>query len=457
MSKETDLFYGKSIHEINLGAIAPLAEKVPHVIEKHGDSRTDPFFWLNDRNSSQVLSYLAAENQHTEKVLSPTQDLQSQLFAEMKKRIIEDDSTVPQKDQDFFYYYRYESGKEYPILCRKMFDLNQREEILLDTNEIAKEYSYFCLGEVAISSDHQKLAYAIDVSGRRIHTLFIKDLSINQVLPDKIEEVPGNMAWANDNQTLFYTRQDAETLRAHQIYRHKLGETEDALVFEELDPTYRVSLFKSSSKEYLIASSSSTITSEASLLGADRPDEPFQIFCPRKRGHEYSVDHAGDRFYILTNDHAKNFKLMEALGADDLQEQWREVIPHREDTLIEGFHSFKNHVAIEERFSGLPQIRIFNRSTRQTRTLSFKDPVYQVHLFGNREYETEWIRVRYESLTEPDSTIDYHLDRDEHVFKKQRRSSWVFIRSLRINSAFCSNVRRNSDTHLPGEKKRYSH
>ena len=291
----------------------PVANKIPKTLEKFGDVRVDNYFWLNDRENPAVIDYLKEENAFYQKSTAHTKKLQTNLFKEMKARIKEDDESVPYLYNGYYYSTRFQKGQDYPIYSRRKGSLSAKEEIMFDCNKLAKGQSYFQLSGLSVSSDNQFAAFAIDTVGRRIYTLQIKNLFTGEILSDKIENATGNSTWANDNKTIFYTRQDEKTLRSDKVFKHKLGtnSAKDVLVYFEKDDTYSVSVYKEKSKKYLVIGSSSTMTTEYRILLADNPDGKFQVFQKRVRGLEYSISHYAADFYIMTNkDKAFNFKLM---------------------------------------------------------------------------------------------------------------------------------------------------
>ena len=332
----------------------PIAKKQPHSLTKHNHTRIDNYYWLREREDPEVIAYLKEENAYTKEQLAHTDALQAELFEEMKGRIKQNDESVPYKLDDYYYYRRYTEGKEYPIYCRKKNSLEGDEEIYLDVNELAEGKSYCQVSGLTVSRNHRYLAYGIDYQGRRIYELNIKDLKTGEILSEKIPMVTGNMTWANDNKTLFYSKQDAQTLRANQIFRHELGtdHTNDPLIFEETDDTFRAYVGKTKSKKFIIISSSSTLSNEVRFVSADNPFDEFKIFLPREAKHEYSVDHAGDHFYIHTNWEAKNFRLMKSPENQTDKAYWQEVIPNRDDVLLEDIDLFKEHLVLEEKYMG---------------------------------------------------------------------------------------------------------
>ena len=389
----------------------PVAKKVPVALEAHGHVRTDDYFWLNERENPEVIAYLEAENAYTDAVMARTEGLQEALFHEIKGRIKQTDATAPYRDGDYYYYARFEDGKEYPIHCRKLGSLEADEEVLVDVNQVAEGHGFCSVGRLAVSSGQDWLAYAVDTVGRRIYTIQFKNLSTGEVLEETIPDVTPNMAWAEDNRTLFYTRQDPVTLRWYQVYRHVLGTdpAQDQLVFEEADDTFTCYVLKTKSRQYLLISSDQTLTSEVHYLPADDPQGAFQVFLPRKREHEYSIDHCGDHFYVRTNDQARNFRLMKAPVGSTGREGWSEVIPHREDVLIEEFEVFAQHLAVVERKDALIQMRILPWEGEGEHYLDFGEPAYLAYPSENRVFDTPVLRYTYTSMTTPQSVYEYDV------------------------------------------------
>ena len=291
---------------------APQAKRIPHqIVAPHGHSRDDPYYWLRERDNPAVLTYLREENAYTKKMLRGTEDLQKQLFDEIVGRIVQDDSTVPYREKNYEYYRRYRKGDSYPLSCRRRVGTN-KEEIMFDIPSMAKGHDFYRHRTGELSQNEEIIAFSTDTRGRRIYDLQFKNLRTGEILPDKLEKVTGNHAWANDNKTVFYTRQDPETLRSYQVYRHTLGSPaeEDVLIFEEKDETFRCYVYKSKSGRFVVIGSSQTLSDEFLLIEADKPLEKPRIFSPRRRNLEYSIDHAGDQFLIRTNKEAPNFRLM---------------------------------------------------------------------------------------------------------------------------------------------------
>ena len=399
---------------------APIAKKIPHIIEKHGHERTDNYYWLNERENPEVIAYLEAENAYMNEMLSSTKDLQNEIFEEIKARIKQDDNSVPYKLMDYWYYTRYEIGKEYPLYCRKKGNLAADEEIILDGNKEAEGKSFFQVMGLGISTDQNIMAFAVDTVGRRICNIYFKNLTTNELYADIIENATGNFVWASDNKTLLYTRQDEETLRWDKVFRHVLGENsvEDFMVYEEEDETFYVQVSKSKSREYIFIASESTVSDEYRYAPASNPTN-FQLFQTRERDFEYGIDHAGDYFYIMTNWNAQNFRIMKTPKSQTFKEFWTEIIPHDEKILIENFELFKNYLVLEQRKNGLTNILIQKFSDNSTYSLEMPEETYSIGLGMNPEYDTQTLRYTYNSLTTPSSTFDFDMESKTQVLMKQ--------------------------------------
>ena len=398
-----------------------MLKKIPQGLEKHGHSRVDDYYWLRGRDNPEVMAYLNAENEYAEKAMAHTKGLEEKLFAEIKARFKQTDMSVPYKRDDYFYYTRYEEGREYPIYARKRGSLDQPEEIMLNGNVLAAGHEFFSIGGWAVSSGQDLLAYALDTQGRRIYTTYLKNLITGELLPDVISDITENLTWANDNKTLFYAKQDPTTLRAYQIYRHVLGtETKnDQLVFEESDETFSAYVFKTKSKKYLMIVSSHTLSQEYRYLDAGDPFGEFKVFLPREREHEYHLDHYGNRFLIRTNDQAKNFRLMSTPVDRTGKEHWEEIIPHRIDVFLADFELFRDHLVLEERASGLTQIRVIPWSGGDGYYLEFTEPAYRVNLGTNLEFDTAVVRFEYTSMKTPLSIYDHDMVNRQQTLLKQ--------------------------------------
>lgn len=399
----------------------PQAKVLPTTLEKHGHQRIDNYYWLNKRDNPEVLAYLTAENEYAKAAMAHREGLEEALFEEIRGRIKQTDLSVPYKLDDYFYYTRFEEGKEYPLYCRKLRTLEADEELMLDVNVVAEGHEYCSVGGLAISFGQGILAYAVDTQGRRIYTIRFKDLGSGELLPDMIPEVTGNLAWANDNRTLFYSKQDPATLRSFQIYRHSLGTEggQDELVYEETDETFSASVFKTKSKRYLMITSHQTVSTEYRYLDANDPLGEFQVLVPRERDHEYDVDHYEDAFYIRTNFRAKNFRLMTTTVGKPAKEHWQEMIPHREDVLLESFELFQDYLVVEERKRGLIQLRVLPWKGGDEHYLDFGEPTYFASLGENPEFNTPLLRFVYTSMTTPNSVFDYNMATREKTLLKQ--------------------------------------
>lgn len=400
----------------------PKAKKINKILSIHGDTRIDPYFWLNERDNPEVLAYLNEENSYTEAIMKDTETLQENLYEEMKARYKKDDQSLPYFFNDYWYIIRYQDGKEYPIFTRKHLSLDNSEKPILDANILAQGYPFFEIGSIAVSVDNQWVSFSEDTLGRRIYTIRIKNLKTGKILADEIPNTTGKAVWANDNEHIFYIRKDTN-LRAYQIYRHKIGTAvaEDVLIFHEKDDTFDVNVYKSKSLEYIFISSSSTISDEHRFIPADDINAEWKIIQPREDDLEYAVEHYGEDFYIVTNaDEATNFKIVTTKVTKCSKEFWTDLIPHREDVLIEGFEIFKNYFVIEERKEGLLQIRIINNATKEEDYLPFSDPTYTAYIGTNMSFDTDVLRFGYTSLTTPNSTYEYNMkDKSTKLLKQQ--------------------------------------
>jgi oligopeptidase B len=402
----------------------PLAKIIPHKLEKHNDIRVDNYYWFNNRENPEVIDYLTKENDYYKQMTAHTKDFQTSLFEEMKSRIKEDDESVPYLYNGYYYITRFEKGQNYPIYSRKKGSLSAKEEIMFNCNDLAKDKSYFNLTGLSISPDNKYAAFATDIVGRRIYTIQIKNLITGEILSEKIEEVDGGSTWANDNLTLFYTKQDKKTLRSDKIYKHKLNTkvADDVLVYHEKDDTFSIYIYKEKSKKYLVIGSQSTLTSEFQFLDANTPDGNFKIFQPRVRGLEYNISHFGDSFYVLTNkDKATNFKLMKTPESATLKENWKDIIPHRENVLLEDIEIFRDYLVVEERENGLTKLRIMPWSGKGEYYLPFDSETYTAYTTTNVDFETEILRYGYQSMATPSSIIDFNMKTKTKEIKKEQQ------------------------------------
>ena len=410
--------------KMDLSTTAPVAMKQAHSMTIHQHTRQDDYFWLRDdeRKNKQVLSYLEQENNYTQAVLSPLASLQTELYDEMVARVKQDDASVPYLKKGYWYQTRFSEGKEYPVYSWRKDNADAQWQVLLDANERAKDHEYYQLGELAISPNHQVLAFSEDTVSRRQYRLRFLNLDTGKAYPEEIEDTE-SVVWANDSKTLFYVKKHPTTLLPYQGYRHQLGTdiSTDVLVYEELDDTFYTDIYKSTSDDYIMLSLSSTMTSEVHALPADKPTEAFTLLLGRERGHEYSVDHYRQQFYIRSNKTGKNFALMSATLATiaDTQ-QWQTIIPAREQVLLESYELFRDWLVVEEREQGLTFLRQINWQTNAEKIIKFDDPTYTAWLGTNPDPETDKLRYGYSSLTTPTTTYQLNLDSDEREVLKQQ-------------------------------------
>lgn len=410
----------------------PVAKIIEEKITTHGDTRIDNYFWMRlsdeeknaetpNEKTQDVLDYLNAENAYLDTVMKHTEPLQEKLYDEIVSRIKQDDSSVPVTVNGYSYYTRFEEGQDYPLICRKKIG-SETEQIMLNGPEMGKDESYFSIGGTSVSENNNLLAYSVDLVSRRQYTIHIKNLATGEVLSDKIENTSGGITWANDNQTIFYTKNDPVTLRSNQIYSHKIGTpvTEDKLVFEEKDETFSCGVFKTKSRAYIMIVSQQTLSTEYRFLDANNPNGAWKIIQPRERDLEYSVDHYGNDFYITTNDKAKNFRLVKTPVNATEKENWEEVIGNRSDVLLEGIDIFKNQLVVSERKNGLMNLRVINWADNSEHYIEFNDPAYLAYTMGNPEFDTETLRFGYTSLTTPNSVYDYNMNTKGKTLMKQQ-------------------------------------
>jgi oligopeptidase B len=413
----------------NMNETPPIAKKVKKELKIHNDIRIDNYYWLNQRENPEVISYLNQENKYKETKLKSTKKFQKKLFEEMKGRIKKDDNSVPYFFNDYWYITKYEKNKEYPIYTRRYLNIEGQEEVLLDVNELAKDYDYYQVSGISISPDNKKMAFGVDTLSRRIYTIKVKDLSTGKMYPDQIHGVNSYSTWAADSKTMFYTGKDEQTLRSDRIYRHKLGnnQKDDKLVYEEKDDTFSTFVYPSKSREYIMIGSSSTMSTEYRFLSSKTPLDTFKIIQKRERGLEYSPSHVGDMFYISTNiDESTNFKLVKTPISSTEKSNWEDVIPHRDDVLIEDSEFFNDFMAIGERSNGLLKIRIKSFDGKEDYYLDlssqfdFENNTYSASIGYNPNFKTNLLRYSFTSLTTPYSIIDYNLiSKDEEVQKQQ--------------------------------------
>jgi oligopeptidase B len=414
----------------------PMAKKIPFEMTEHGDTRVDNYYWMRlsdeqknapdstrDQQTKDVLDYLNAENAYTKSILAHTDAFQAKLFEEMKGRIKETDQSVPVKDNGYWYYTRYEAGKDYAFNCRKKDSMETGiEEVLVNGPALAAGHDYWALGGLDVSEDNTILVYSEDVVSRRIYTASFRNIQTGEMLSDKIEGIAGCPVWANDNKTLFYVKKDPTTLREFQIWKHTLGtpQSSDVVVFEEKDEEFSCFVYKTKSKRYMVIGSNQTLSNEYRVLSADAPVGDFKVIQPRERNLEYSIDHYGDRFYITTNLEAKNFRLMSCPENATTKENWQEVISHRTDVLLEGIEIFKDYLVVEERKNGLVQVRVIRWADKSEYYVEFQDPTYAAGVGSNPDFDTEVLRYGYSSMTTPASTYDFNMTSKDRKLMKQQ-------------------------------------
>ncbi|HZI19335.1 MAG TPA: S9 family peptidase [Pyrinomonadaceae bacterium] len=399
----------------------PSARRQPKKTEIHGRTMVDDYFWLREKGSADVTAHLEAENAYADAVMRHTAGLQERLYKEMLGRIKQTDSNVPYLQRRYLYNTRTEEGKQYPIFVRRAAaDEKAPWEVTLDLNELAVGKPYTGLGAYAVSDDGNLLAYSIDHTGYRQYRLQIKDLRTGKLLPDDVGNVVAAF-WAADNKTIFYTTEDAAK-RPHKVWRHTLGEPKekDVLVYEEKDELFRAGARRTRSGQYIIIGAGSSTTDEVRYVPADRPEAEPKLIAPRREGHEYSVEHQGDRFLVLTNDKGRNFRLASAPAADPRPESWKELIAHSADVMLEEVNGFADFYVVSERDRGLQKLRVVDARTNQSHHLAFPEPVYSAGVSVNREYKTDRLRYAYQSFTTPPSTYDYDVRARRSELLKQQ-------------------------------------
>ncbi|MEX0845089.1 MAG: S9 family peptidase [Balneolaceae bacterium] len=411
---------------------APTADKQDSILTIHGDTRIDPYFWMRltdeqkiaavpDTQTQKVLDYLNSENEYTDLVMKDTEKLQEKLYEEIVGRIKETDESLPYFKNGYWYYTRYEEGNEYPIHCRKKESLENEEEILLNVNELAEGHDYYSATGLQISPDNKILAFGEDTLSRRVYHIQFKNLETGEFLADKLDNTTGGGAWANDNQTYFYTTKNKVSLLSEKVYRHTLGAdpSSDKLVYTETDPAFYLGVSKSKSDQYIIIGEQSTLANDYHILDANNPNGEFRRFTPREKIHEYSIDHFEDKFYIVTNWEAPNFRLMETSENTTSKNNWKEVVPHREDVLLNGIEVFQDYLVISERSNALTHLKVIDQNTNDEHYLDFDEDAYVVYPSTNPEFDTETLRFGYSSLTTPNSIFDYNMKSREKELMKQ--------------------------------------
>lgn len=415
--------------EANLDAKAPVAEKVAKALT---GNRIDNYYWMKlsdeqknaenkDEQTQKVINFLNAENDYLKSKLQHTEALQKKVYNEIVGRIKQTDESVPYKDNGYWYYTRFEQGQEYPIYCRKKETLDAPEQILLNVNQMAKGHDYYSITGLSVSEDNRLLAYAEDSVSRRRYTVYVKDLRTGKLVEEPVPNTEGQVTWANDNKTYFYTRKDSVTLRSRWIIKHKVGSSykSDPIVSEEKDETFYTGIYKTKSKKFLVIWAGSTLTNYYQILDANTPDGKFKEFTPRERGLEYSIDHYGDKFYVVTNHEAQNFRLMETADTKTSKSNWKEKIAHRKDTLLQGIEIFKDYLVLSERAQANTLMRVIDQKTGKKHYLDFGEPAYTIYPSINLDFDTDLLRYGYTSLTTPNSTYDYNMKTHERKLLKQ--------------------------------------
>ncbi|MAP70883.1 MAG: oligopeptidase B [Candidatus Marinimicrobia bacterium] len=425
----TPFIFCSCMEKMNL---PPDATKKPYEMTEHGHTRVDNYYWMRltdeqksaekfDSHAQEVVDYINSENDYTQSNLAHTKQFQKDLYHEIVGRIKKDDQSVPYLDNGYYYYTRYEKGKEYAIRCRKKGSLDRKEEILLDENVLAEGHDYFAIGGMSVSPDNQWLAYGVDTVSRRRYTVHFKNVSTGDVLDQTIPNTTGGVAWANDNRTVFYTTKNEVTLLSEKIWRHKMGSnaTNDELVYHEKDESYYTGVYRSKSGEYIIIYNSSTLVSDYHILNANDPDGNFKNFSPRGTEHEYSIDHYDNKFYIITNWEAKNNRLMETSENETNMDKWTEILAHRNDVHLLGMEIFKDHLVLSERKEGLRGLRVIHQHSGKDEYIDFGEQTYTARISVNEEYNTNILRYSYTSMVTPSSTYDYNMDTGELTLLKQ--------------------------------------
>ena len=421
----------------------PKATKKPYEMTEHGNTRIDNYYWMRltddqksakkyDNQTTEVVEYIEDENSYLESNLSHTKNFQNDLFEEIVGRIEKDDESVPYFDNGYFYYSRYESGKEYAIHCRKKGSLDGQEEILLDENILADGFDYFAIGGRRVSPDNKWLAYGVDTLSRRIYEIHFKNLETGEVLETTIPNSSYGVAWANDNKTVFYTSKNEITLLGEKIWSHKMGSksSNDKLIYFEKDDTFYTGVYRSKSGKFIIIYHQSTLVSDYQILNADSPDGSFKKFTKRGTEHEYSIDHYNDKFYIITNWKAKNNRLMETPDKRTSMSNWKEVISHRDDVHLLGMEIFKNHLVLNERKNGLRGLRVIHQKSGKDEYLDFGEETYTASISVNEEFDTNILRYSYTSMVTPRSTYDYNMDSGTFDLMKEQKVVGGYDKSL---------------------------
>ncbi|HEY0077515.1 MAG TPA: S9 family peptidase [Pyrinomonadaceae bacterium] len=407
-------------NQVNSTPTPPVSKKISKTVTAHGETWNDDYFWLREKKNPEVIAYLEAENAYTDALMKPTQNFQETLYKEMLGRIKETDANVPYREGRYLYNTRTEQGKQYPIYVRRRADSpNAPEEITLDLNEMAKGHTFMAVSTYDVSADSNLLAYSTDTNGYREYTLYVKDLRDGK--NTKIVERVSSAVWANDNRTLFYVVDDPTTKRSHRLYRHMLGANSGQLVYEETDEMFDLTVRRSRSRGYIFLTATSHTTADVRYVSANEPEGALRLVAPREAGHEYYVEHRGDAFYVRTNEGgAKNFKLATAPVSDPQRKNWKELLPHRKDVMLERVDAFRDFLVTTEREKGLPTLRILDLRTDKSHDLEFPEPAYNASLGTNKEFDTRLLRFNYQSFITPASVYDYDMQTRKRELLKQQ-------------------------------------
>ena len=391
--------------------IEPRAEKINKIMTMHNHERIDEFYWLNERGNPKVIDYLNSENDYRNSYMEDYKGLENELFEEIKSRIKEDDSSVPYLDNGYYYYTRFEKGKQYPIYCRKKDDLKNHEEILIDVNKMSQGHEYFRIGGIDISPNNKIMAYSVDTISRRLYTVHFKNLETGEKNTHTISNTSGGVSWANDNMTLFYNQKNTKTLRTEKVMRHSFNQNQkDEEVYFEKDDEFNLYSYKSKSGKYIIIVSGKTISDEIRFLNANEPNGDFKIFQKRVDGLEYSIDHLNDKWYVRTNiNDSKNFKLMVCDEDKTSSDNWKEFIKHRKNVLLEGVEIFNDFFVITERENGQRRFNVISNKDGESHYIDFEEEVFSAYSSVNSEINSKTFRYGYSSMTTPNSTIEYNL------------------------------------------------
>jgi oligopeptidase B len=407
----------------------PIAAVRPHSVASPHGVRTDPYYWLRDdeRTNTEVLAYLTAENAYRERRMAASKAFENALYEEIVARLKQDDSSVPYRKHGYWYATRFEPAKEHPIFTRRSDAPAAADEVMLDANELAAGHDYYRIGALEVSPDCGWLAFCEDTVGRRQFTLRFKNLRTGEILATAIAMIEPDLAWANDNRTIFYVEKDPETLLGLYVKKHVLGTDPgtDVLAFEQTDRSFYTGVSKSKSERFIFIHMESTVSSEWRYADADDPALEFMTFLPHERDHEYQLEHLGDAFIVRTNWRARNFRLVRApIGPQRGCSDWQDVIAHRDDTFIEDFDVFNGFLAVGVRSGGLAKISIspWSDDGSQAGTEFFiesDEAAYVTSLSINPELDTDLVRYSYSSLTTPTSVYDFNIRTGDKTLLKR--------------------------------------